>query len=65
MPWHHLYVDHPTTAYNVSTTAANAAMAIMMATRNNDVAVFSNQDIEGGTNFYFSPAAASAASIVS
>lgn len=60
--WHHLYIDHPDDAHIATGTIQKSASAVMLATGNKNVAVFSRIDDEKpGMHFYFSPAASSVA----
>ncbi|MCC7100283.1 MAG: hypothetical protein IT500_11905 [Rubrivivax sp.] len=60
--WHHLYIDDPNEAYITSKKMMEATMAALMASGDNDTALFSRLDIQtGGVNYYFTPSAASVA----
>lgn len=59
--WYTLYEPDYVKAYQISNKIQEEAFLVMAATKSKDVAVFSFQDQDAGTRFWFSPDAASIA----
>lgn len=55
--WHYLYIEEPNTALAESRKFMEAIFALIAATGNNYVAVFSRLDKTGGVHYYFTPPA--------
>jgi hypothetical protein len=54
--WFHLYIDDPTEAYSASNKIMDQHFALLVATRNESLCVFSRLDTEtGGVHIYFAP----------
>lgn len=56
--WHHLKIEDPTEAFNISGRMIEVTEAMLTLTDNNDIALFSRFDTPSGDmHYYFTPQA--------